>query len=136
MIVSQNLVVGKAAEFLVCYDLSLRGVRACLSPFEGAPYDVIAEYGGKMVKVQVKGASRATSAYNEGRANRYRWYNKESNAIADLIAYVALDVGIVVYEVPAKKLPKNRNMSLAQIQKSEKSESALASVFGPLRSFG
>ena len=71
MIVSKNLIVGKAAEFLVCYDLSLRGVRANLSPFEGAPYDVIGEYGGVMAKVQVKGASKPVDMYVAGRQHRY-----------------------------------------------------------------
>lgn len=133
MIVSKNLVVGKAAEFLVCYDLSLRGVRASLSPFEGSPYDVIGEYGGVMVKVQVKGASRPSDTQYSGGRSRYRWYHKESNAIADLIAYVALDIGKVIYEVPPKNLKREKTLSLAGIEKASGSEKALAAVFGPIR---
>jgi hypothetical protein len=48
-----DLQIGKAGEYLVCADLILQGHIAFPSE-QGLPYDVVFEYKGRLLKVQVK----------------------------------------------------------------------------------
>ena len=48
-----DLQIGKAGEYLVCVDLILQGHISFLSE-QGLPYDVIFDYKGRLLKVQVK----------------------------------------------------------------------------------
>lgn len=48
-----DLAAGKAGEYLVCAELILRGHTAFLSE-QGLPFDVVADVGGRLLRVQVK----------------------------------------------------------------------------------
>ena len=48
-----DLQIGKAGEYLVCADLILKGHVAYLSE-QGLPYDVVCDYNGRLIKIQVK----------------------------------------------------------------------------------
>ena len=48
-----DLAAGKAGEYLACAELILRGHTAFLSE-QGLPFDVIADIGGRLLRVQVK----------------------------------------------------------------------------------
>lgn len=48
-----ELQIGAAGVHLVCADLLTQGCRVSIAA-EGLPYDIIADRGGKLVRVQVK----------------------------------------------------------------------------------
>lgn len=48
-----DLQIGKAGEYLVCADLILKGHIAYPSE-QGLPYDLICDYNGRLLKIQVK----------------------------------------------------------------------------------
>lgn len=48
-----DLQIGKAGEYLVCSELIMKGFIAYPSE-QGLPYDVVMDYNGKLLKVQVK----------------------------------------------------------------------------------
>lgn len=87
------LLRGDLGEHLVCVELLSRGVRCGLNVMQGAPYDVIGDFGnGKIFKIQVK--ARA------GEAGRDRYNFKcdiSTLKTCDVIAYVALDCRKVVF---------------------------------------
>ena len=57
MTTQSDLQTGVAGEHLVCADLITRGYNAYLSD-QGLPYDVVADIGGKLYKIQVKTTSK------------------------------------------------------------------------------
>jgi PD-(D/E)XK endonuclease len=91
VISDKSHIIGRAAEYFVCYDLSKRGIRASLSPFEQAPYDVLAEHNGRLLTIQVKG----TGEPHRPRQYRFTFSKKVE---ADLIAFVALDTEKIHYK--------------------------------------
>lgn len=103
----QALAVGKAAEYLVCADLLLNGIPAFPSD-QGLPYDVVAEVGGLLVRIQVKATRTAKNVSSAGRAARlaYSWNVRQngrsgrqrlSKAQCDVVALVALDIRAIAY---------------------------------------
>jgi hypothetical protein len=102
------LELGKAAEHLVCADLILSGYRAFLSD-QGLPYDVLVETGGRIIRVQVKGACFTRNMNADGKNERFgytfnvrrRGKNGKSTRLSadhcDLVACVALDIRTVAY---------------------------------------
>lgn len=101
---------GHAAEHLVCYDLAKRGVCAVSNPIEGAPYDIVADYNGVLIRIQVKGtispklnhSYRVLTGTGEVKKypNRpkYRFHVKQNQLRSvELIAFVAVDLGTIVY---------------------------------------
>lgn len=105
--VISDLQCGKAGEYMVCADLILNGFVAYPSE-QGLPYDVIMDYCGKLLKVQVKTTRKAKSipqrksdvpAYifhigNNGAMNRRKKYDKKQ---VDIFALVALDSKRIAY---------------------------------------
>ena len=101
-----DLQCGKAGEYLVCADLIIKGYVAYLSE-QGLPYDVVMDYGGKLLKVQVK-TTRGTRDVPQ-RKNPVRAYifnikrcGKRNTKIADdstcdYYALVALDTMQIGY---------------------------------------
>jgi len=102
-----DLQIGKAGEYLVCADLILSGHIAFPSE-QGLPFDVVFEYSGRLLKVQVKTTRGAkhipqrktdVPAYifhigNNGKMNRRKKY--ESSQV-DIFALVALDTKQIAY---------------------------------------
>ena len=101
------LELGKAAEHLVCADLTLRGYRAFLSD-QGLPYDVLIELGGSILRIQVKGTAFCRNINAAGRPPRLAYSfsvrrngkngrTRLSNTDCDLVALVALDIRQIAY---------------------------------------
>lgn len=96
-------VTGHAAEQFVCYDLARRGLRVASTPFEGAPYDILADYRGNLIRVQVKGTQSPRAKVTSKHRHVDTYYfnlNQEQLKFAELIALVALDVERVIYRTP------------------------------------
>lgn len=101
-------VCGHAAQHFVCYDLSVRGLHVFNNPFEHSPYDIIADYKGRLLRVQVKGtaapyvAERSQEGKSNWTVNAYQFHiSEEQLKVCDLIAFVALDIQKIVYRTPA-----------------------------------
>jgi hypothetical protein len=102
-----DLQIGKAGEYLVCADLILNGYIAYPSE-QGLPYDVVMDYKGTLLKVQVKSTrgakeipQRKTSipAYifhigSNGRGGKRKSYKKED---VDLFALVCIETKQIAY---------------------------------------
>lgn len=97
-------VVGQAAEHYVMFDLMTSGIFASKSP-DGCPYDIAADIGSKIIKVQVKSALKASD--RDG-AYRFKTYHREmkgkirtdipyTDDQVDLFAFVAIDQRVVAY---------------------------------------
>jgi len=99
------LEVGKAAEHLVCADLILQGHCAFLSD-QGLSYDVVADIGGRMVRIQVKATSSVTATQDREVTPKYRWHvrrigkggkRRVEEGAFDILALVALDIRQIAY---------------------------------------
>ena len=97
---------GHAAEHFVCYDLARRGLFAANNPFEGGPYDIIADHNGRLIRVQVKSTAEAYVADRvQGKkkwtVNAYKFHVKPNQLKrCDLVAFVALDIETIIYRTP------------------------------------
>jgi hypothetical protein len=89
----------------VCYDLARRGFRAAKSPFEFAPYDVVVDCKGQILRVQVKGSSHPSVKSTRQGGGKVLSYCFQASSVRkedfDLIAYVALDEEIIRYRQAA-----------------------------------
>lgn len=106
----RTIEIGCAGEHIVCADLLLSGVRAFLSA-QALPYDVIAEHGGRLIRIAVKSTlSPRPRSQRPGSKENYQFAIGRRRAIkggfvarayteedADLVALVALDVRKVAY---------------------------------------
>lgn len=102
------LLIGKAAEHIVCADLLLAGYHAFLAD-QGSPFDVVAVAQGRLWRVQVKATQQAKNVNAKGRNPRvaYTWSvrrrgrdggaDRLSREHCDLVALVALDARIVAW---------------------------------------
>lgn len=98
---------GRAGEHLVCADILARG-HECFIAEGRLPYDVVADIHGRIVRIQVKttsGAKQCPQRQNEtpvylwnarkfGKGGRHSYKQHD----ADLVAYVALDRGLIAYK--------------------------------------
>lgn len=106
MPISKELQIGKAGEYLVCADLILKGFVAFPSE-QGLPYDVVFDYHGRLLKIQVKTTQSTrdipqrqipVKAYifnikRRGKGNKER----TSEETCDIFAFVALDSKLIGY---------------------------------------
>ena len=104
--IGRELEIGKAAEYLVCADLILKGYRAFLTD-QGLPYDIVLDHNNKFYRIQVKGTMRPRpvpdrpgSAYsyffNTRRAGK-RGTRTIKDSTFDILALVALDIKVIAY---------------------------------------
>ena len=134
---------GHAAEHYVCFDLARRGLTAVGNPIEGAPYDVIADYNGHMIRVQVKGTIKPTNKVNTRKRidkvytwskDYYSFHVKESQlAHVDLLALVALDTQTIIYLKPSDVKKTAAYISIPEMQSG--SDDALLDVLSKLDNF-
>ena len=108
-----DLAAGTAAEHLVCADLLMQGHGAYLTD-QNTAYDVVADVGGILIRVQVK-ATREQRAIPQRATHipAYMWHVRrrgrggarvyEDNEY-DLLALVALDCNRIAYMQPEMKL--------------------------------
>lgn len=104
----RGLLIGRAAEHLVCADLLLGGISTMLSE-QGMPFDLIADVRGRLFRIQVKGTLRARRMRPGAAPDcwAYVWPVKSrgknntgarlSELHCDLVALVALDIRMVAY---------------------------------------
>ena len=106
--VSNQLQIGKAAEHLVCADLLLQGIVACLAD-AGMPYDVLVDTGERRLRVQVKSSRQPYTHPKKGGAvyrfgtRKGRHYGRIPIGSIDVLAFVALDTKKIAY-VQAEEL--------------------------------
>lgn len=102
-----DLAAGKAGEYLVCADLIFKGHTAFLSE-QGLPFDVIADVGGRLLRVQVKTTreTRPVPQRKETHTPAYLYHIKRcgkrgqaayADGDVDLFALVALDTRDIGY---------------------------------------
>lgn len=133
-----DLAAGKVGEYLVCADLILRGYTAFPSE-QGLPYDVVADIGGRLFKVQVKTTrtlrpvpqrKEHTSAYifHVGKCGK-GGVKSYSQSDVDLFALVALDDRTIGYMKPSEirrtmifRAPRNRGKHLDEIMEVRRVE--------------
>lgn len=97
--------IGSAGEHLVCFELAMRGVMACCNVVPGAPYDVVADFGGGVLfTIQVKTAGHTVAKAKRGRtAEEYRFKKLSSvSSAVDAYAFVSLSQQAVVLELPER----------------------------------
>lgn len=125
-----NLSVGHAAEFLVCYDLSLRGLHVAPNVFEHCPYDVLAETGERLLRIQVKGTSGpVVKKPNENPVYLFVLHgNGYDENLVDLIALVATDLKTIVYYRPADLGKRNKRITMDRMHSG--CDEALLEVLG------
>jgi hypothetical protein len=105
-----NLAVGTAGEYIVCADLILAGFNAFRAD-QVSPYDIAADVGGRLVRVQVK-STREPRPYPQRKQKHvvgYTWQaangktrHKLDLTAFDVLALVALDVRRVGYIASAE----------------------------------
>ena len=104
-----GLLRGDLGEHLVCVELLSRGIRCGMNVFQGAPYDVVGDFGnGNIFKVQVKSRT--------GKRNRNGSYDFGCEiaqlAVCDVMAHVGLDIRTVLFcltsEIKSASLRANR----------------------------
>lgn len=108
-----DLAAGTAAEHLVCADLLMQGHGAYLTD-QNTAYDVVADVGGSLIRVQVK-ATREQRAIPQRVTHvpAYMWHVRRrgrggarvyGDGEYDLLALVALDCKRIAYMPPEMKL--------------------------------
>ena len=117
-------IVGRAGEFLVCAELAIAGYECFLA--EGRlPYDVIADVGGQIVRIQVKTTSGVKPcpqrknytpvyAFQARRVGKMQRKGYEPGQ-ADLVAYVALDRRVIAF-MPAEKIAQATTLRLREFE--------------------
>jgi len=115
---------GRAGEHLVCAELLKAGYECFLA--EGkAPYDIVADVSGRLVRIQVKTTSgvklclqrkNATPvyAYSARRVGKMQRKGYEAGQ-ADLVAYVALDTYATAY-LPAERVAQSSVFRLREYE--------------------
>lgn len=114
MIISKELNIGRAGEYIVLADLLLNGVQA-YDTGQGVGYDVVADVNGKLIKIQVKTtkkmrllSQRANPIYffhiKRAGKNGNKFYTKTD---FDCFALVALDKKLVFYLPFNEKIKSN-----------------------------
>lgn len=128
MAISKELQLGKAGEHLVVADLILKGYSAFLSD-QGLNYDVVADVGSRLVRVQVKTTlgpkyymHRSISNIKKGkkqyegqrcvyRFGMRRGMHTSKRTVAfeqvDVLAFVALDTRRIAYINASELVSKN-----------------------------
>lgn len=101
MPLSNELQIGKAGEHLVCCDLIQQGFNAFLAD-QGLPYDVVADVGGRLLRVQVKTTTKLVSYQKSANVYRYatltgRVPTRIDEKTVDYFAFAALDIMKVAY---------------------------------------
>lgn len=116
--------VGRAGEHLVCAALMAAGYECFIT--EGkAPYDIIADIDGRLVRIQVKTTSGVRFAHQ--RQNRTPVYSFSARRVgkmqrmgykvgdADIAAYVALDTHQIAY-MPASRMAQSTLFRLREYE--------------------
>lgn len=104
---------GAAAVHLVCADLLLSGYRAFMAA-EGLRYDVLLDLGSRIVRIQVKGTSKARLRKQRVTAAPLYQFVTRRNGLhgyydgsqIDVLACIAVDIRVVAYLPVRGAFPK------------------------------
>lgn len=110
-ILNDDLNIGRAGEYLVCFDLAMHGYKAYLTS-QGMPYDIILDVNGVLYKIQVKTTRKPVRVpqrinridkylfhiTRRGKNGRKTYQEKD----VDIFALVALDEKTIGYFSPSK----------------------------------
>ena len=117
-------ICGRAGEHLVCSDFLSRG-HECWIVEGKAQYDLLADVGGRIMRIQVKTTSGIKACpQRKNHTPVYMWnarkYGKGGRLSyekgdADIIAYVALDRKQIAY-LPADRVAQSVNMRLREFE--------------------
>lgn len=132
--ISKDLQVGVAGEYLACCDLTIKGFVAYPTQ-QGLPYDVLLDIDGKLLKVQVKTTteprkiqqrSKETVAYIFG----VKRHGKRNDSVyglsdVDVFALVCLDTMKVGY-VKNCDMPSTMNLRVDSLRGSYYDEKGVA----------
>ena len=97
-----ELDIGKAGEYLVCFDLTVKGYN-CFPSEQGLPFDLVLVKDEKLVKIQVKTCLKSRirernniCVYNirHGKNGGRGMYSKDS---VDIVAFVNLETKEIAY---------------------------------------
>lgn len=102
-----DLQIGKAGEYLVCADLILKGFVSFPSE-QGLPFDVVMDYKGKLIKIQVKTTREKKYSpqrksdipvyiFNVGKNGKMNKNKKYNECDVDIFALVSLDTKRISY---------------------------------------
>jgi len=114
MSLSKELQIGKAGEHLVCCDLIMQGYNAFLAD-QGLPFDIVVEKNGKMLRIQVRSATKLSNCGKSKNIYRYGLRNAKNSksrikkAEVDYFAFVALNIKEIAY-LPISKMITKKGM--------------------------
>lgn len=124
-----DLLIGTAAEYLVCADLMLMGYPAFRSD-QGCPYDIAVDVGHRLIRLQVKStrSARTFPQQKQRHITGYSWGSRQGKgarracnpAHFDIIAFVALDTRQVAY-VPSAKVKQTFQIPITGHTRSTRS---------------
>lgn len=106
---SDNLRIGKTAELLVRYRLARHKIETVEAPSQ-VPYDLVAFYNGKPIRIQVKSVSAPVDDPNDNGVGGYRWQitcgnstkNTYKDGSFDMLAFVASDIERCFFSPPIR----------------------------------
>lgn len=131
-------IAGYAGEYLVCYELCMRGVICAMNTIPNAPYDIIGDFGkGELFKIQVK-----TNIKPKVKENKYPAEVGYSFADigkvreqCDVFAFVALDRQLVLFEIADNSTTNGRVFSVNSFVAKQKGsiDNVLTTIYGKKR---
>jgi len=112
--ISKELNIGRAGQYLTLFDLLSKGIQA-FDTGEGVSYDLVAEYKGKLIRIQVKTTQKMRKVKENSNPIYFfqikrtgkqgvKFYTKND---FDVFALVALDRKEVYYLVFDEKVQSN-----------------------------
>ena len=116
---SYKFILGKIGEYIACADLLEQGYTACLITNEDSMYDIIVDYKGKIIKIQVKATNKKpikeSQYYFRLRKTNHSHYSAKE---IDIFALVILNKKKVLY-VANENLPTNVTVSKYKILRTK-----------------
>jgi hypothetical protein len=119
------LLVGTAAEYLVCFDLMMRGYPAFRAD-QGFPYDAVVQVPGRLLRLQIKSTLKTRRFYqSRGHIEGYAWQTRRGRRgvrtydpnTYDAMAFVALDIKEIAY-LPAAEVRQGFSLPISGHRKS------------------
>lgn len=94
-----------------------------------APYDILAEYNGSILRIQVKGTGTSYQKDSRSKNRAYKFAFSKNDCNADIIAFVALDIEKVIYQ-RVKSIKVRKTMWVTQSKMDAGSDSGLTDFLG------
>jgi hypothetical protein len=108
-------------------------MRVLSNPFEMSPYDIIAEFQGRLIKIQVKGTAKPQVKVNSAKkaSMTYRFnYDPSRMEHCDMVAFVSLDKEKIVYRNPKEMANNGKGFSVPIPKMSKGCDKELLAFIG------